>query len=462
MQTSPLRLPIESYDKTPSSTARLLNCAIEQLPEGSKGPALLTRTDGIDTWATVGTGPVYAMLDALGSLFVVSGTKLYEVDDSGNATELGDIGSVTSIDMDANTDAVVVVNEPNGFYWDGATFGQITDVDFTALGAADVEFVNNFLLFREPSSGVFFGSDLGSATSFDALNFATAEANPDELVGMKVDHVQPILFGKKSVEIWDNVPISGFPFQRSVNGYVEIGCFNGRSIAKCDNSVFWEANDYTVRRLDGVTPVRVSTHGIEQLIRNATISTANAFSYSQGGHLYYVISHNESTAVYDATTQKWHERQSYGYDNWIAGCHASAYGMELVGSTQNGQIGRLTNEVFTEFGNTMVMSWTYQPVYNSGRRAFHDSLEITMDVGVGLTSGQGSDPQIMLEYSDDSGKTWVSLPNKSIGPIGEYRTEVKWSKLGSTDSARVYRASVSDPVRVSVVDTQIVVRGGRV
>lgn len=459
---SAISLPIESYDKTPSSTARLVNCYIEQLPQGSKGQTLLTRTDGVATWATVGTGPIYAMLDALTTLFVVSGTKLYDVDSSGNATELGTVGAISSIDIDANTTSVVVTNAPNAFSWNGTAFAQITDVDFTALGAGDVEFVNNFLLFRAPDSGVFFGADLGSASSFDALNFATAEANPDELVGMKVDHVQPILFGKKSVEIWDNVPISGFPFQRATNGYVEIGCFNGKSIAKCDNSVFWEANDYTVRRLDGVTPVRVSQHGIEQLIQAATISTANAFSYSRGGHLFYVLSHNESTVVYDATTQKWHERQSYGYDNWIAGCHASAYGMELVGSTQNGQIGYLDKDTFTEFGNTMVMSWTYQPIYNDAKRAFHDSLEITMDVGVGLVTGQGSDPEIMLEYSDDSGKTWVSLPNKSIGPIGNYRTEVKWTRLGSTDSARVYRASVSDPVRVSVVDTQIIVRGGRV
>lgn len=459
-----LPLPIESYDKTPSSTARLVNCYIEQLPQGSKGQVLLTRADGIAAWTTVGTGPIYGMLEALDSLFVVSGSKLYEIDENGNDTELGSIGAVTSIDMDANDTSVVVVNEPNAFYWDSttSTFGQITDADFTALGAADVEFVNNFLLFRAPNSGVFFGADLGSATSFDALSFATAEANPDRLVGLKVDHVQPIQFGTKSVEIWDNVPISGFPFQRATNGYVEIGCFNGRSIAKCDNSVLWLANDYTARRLDGATPVRISQHGIEELIQAATISSANAFSYSKGGHLFYVLSFNESTVTYDATTQRWHERQTYDEDNWRVSSHASAYGRELVGSSVSNQIGYLDKDTFSDFGATQLMQWTYQPVYVQGRRAIHDELEIIMDVGVGLTSGQGSDPQIMLDYSDDSGKTWDSLPNKSIGPIGEYRTKVRWNRLGSTDNARVYRASVSDPVRVRVVDTQIKVRGGRV
>jgi hypothetical protein len=460
-----LALPIDDYDKAPASTAKLLNCYIEKLPPDAKSLALLTRTPGIATWASVGTGPIHGMLSALDSLFVVSGTKLYEVDENGAATLLGDIGPVSGtsgIDMDANTDSVVVVNEPHAYYWNGTTFGQITDADFTSRGAADVEFINNYLLFREPNSGRFFGADLGSATSFDSLQFATAEANPDEMVGMKVDHVQVIQLGKKSVEIWDNTGSAGFPFERAINGFVEIGCFNGRSVAKLDNSVVWLANDYTVRRLDGVTPVRISNHGIEAAIQNATISTASAFSYSQEGHLFYVLSFNEVTVVYDATTQKWHERQSFGLDRWSASCHASAYGYELVGSTENGSIGRLDKTTFTEWGNTQRMSWTYQPIYADGVRSVHDSIEVVLKTGVGLTTGQGSDPEMMSDYSDDSGLTWTSLPNKKIGQLGKYRTRVRWRKCGSTDSARVYRKAISDPIEVSVVDTQARIRGGRV
>jgi hypothetical protein len=460
-----LGLPIDDYSKPPSTTAKLLNCYIEQLPPDAKSPALLSRTPGIELWATVGTGPIHGMIDALEALFVVSGTKLYEVDQFGSATELGDIGAVSGtsgIDMDANTDSVVVVNEPNAFYWDGTTFGQITDADFTSRGAGDVEFINNYLLFREPNSGRFFGADLGSATSFDSLQFATAEANPDEMVGMKVDHVQAILLGKKSVEVWDNTGSAGFPFARAINGYVEIGCFNGRSVAKLDNSVVWLANDYTVRKLDGVTPVRISNHGIESSIQNATISTAKAFSYSQEGHLFYVLSFNEVTVVYDATTQKWHERQTYGYDNWTALSHATAFGLELVGSSQNGSIGTLKKDVYTEWGETQRMLWRYQPIYADGVRSVHDSIEVVLKTGVGITTGQGSDPEMMLRYSDDSGMTWTSLPNRKIGQIGKYRTRVKWHRCGSTNSARAYEGSISDPIEVQMVDTQAVVRGGRV
>jgi len=420
----------------------------------------LSRTPGAKAWTTVGTGSIKAMHSALGLLFVVSGSELYKVDSNKTATLLGNIGSPGNIDIDSNSTSVVVVNDPLAYYWDQTTFGQITDTDFLALGAGDVEFIDNYLLFRQPDSGTFFASDVGSATSYDALQFNNADASPDDLVGMKVDHRQALLFGKKSVELWENTGISGFPFERSINGYIEQGCLNGRTIAKLDNSVFWLADDYTVRKLDGLTPIRVSNHGIEQSIGDATISSGKAFTYKQDGHLFYVLSFSEGTFVFDATTGSWHERQTYNDTFWHPESHASAFGLELVGDSTSNKIGELSATTYEDWGSTQRMEWTYQPVYAEQQRAFHYRFEVVAEVGVGLTTGQGSDPEIMLDYSDDGGVTWLSLPNKKLGKIGEYENRAIWHSLGSARQ-RVYRAAVSDPVRVTIADTFVEVKGGR-
>lgn len=456
-------LPVASYRALSSaaSSSRLVNCYAEQLPPDTETPISLIRCPGIDAWTTVGTGPIYGLLAADDLVYVVSGTKLYSVNENKVVTELGSIGTVNSIDMELNAGSVVVVNTPNAYAWNGTAFAQITDVDFAALGATDVEFLDNYLLFVEPDSGVFFGADLGSATSFDALNFATAESAPDNLVGMKVDHGQIILAGKTTVEIWENTGAPGFPFERSINGRIELGCLNGRTLAKQDNSVFWLANDYTVRRLDGITPVRISQHGVESAFRTMTISTATAYAYSQEGHLFYVLSFFEGTFVYDATTQEWHERQSYGYDYWRAQTHAQVFGLELVGDITSNKIGSLTRDVYTEWGGTQRMEWTYQPIYADGRRAFHKRLEIMADMGVGLTTGQGSDPQMMLDYSDDGGVTFTSMPNRGLGALGHYTDRITWTALGSARVGRVYRGAVSDPVKVVLRDTHAEVEGGK-
>jgi Neuraminidase (sialidase) len=108
----------------------------------------------------------------------------------------------------------------------------------------------------------------------------------------------------------------------------------------------------------------------------------------------------------------------------------------------------------------MVMEWTYQPIYANAQRAFHDRLEIVLETGVGATTGQGSDPKIMLKKSDDGGKTWQALPDRTFGKRGERLSRAVWHNLGSARK-RVYKASVSDPVPVTVVDTVTEVRGGR-
>lgn len=457
-------LPVSSYRaiSTIASSSRLVNCYAEALPPDTNPPVALVRAPGIAEWTTVGTGPIYGMLASGSYLYVVSGTKLYRVDENKSATELGSVGSISAngIDMERNADAVVVVNQPNAFYWDGTDFGQIDDPDFTSRGATDVEFIDNYLIFVEPDSGRFFGAKLGEVNDFDALDFATAEAAPDNLVGAKVDHGELILAGKETMEIWRSNPALPFPFERVANGIIELGCLNGKTLAKQDNSVFWLANDYTVRRLEGNTPIRVSQHGVEAAFKRMTISTGKGFAFSMEGHLFYVLSFHEGTFLYDATTKEWHERQSYGYDNWRAQSHANQFGLDLVGDITSNKIGYLDRNTYTEWGDTQRVEWTYQPIYAEGRRAFHDRLEIICETGVGLTTGQGSNPQIMLEYSDDGGRTFRSMPNRSLGAIGRYTDRVVWQGLGSSRQ-RVYRGAVSDPVKLVVTDTQTEIRGGR-
>lgn len=653
---SVLNLPVASAEhrSRPASSARLVNCHPELTPPGAKTPVLITRSPGIVSWAAVGTGPIramYADVDytdrTVKLLYVVSGHELYSVTTAGVPTLIGSIGEIpNNPDMASNTVGLCVVNEPRAFTYDGTTFGEIIDDDFVTRGAGDVEFLDNYLLFREPNSGRFFGADTGSLTSFDALQFAIADNNPDDLTGMIADSRQLVTFGEKVSEIFENTGVSGFPFERNINGTIEAGCTNGKTVARQDTIVFWLADDFTVRRLEGITPVRVSTHEIEQKISAATLDTAFAFTYEQDGHFFYVLTFDEGTYVFDITTGEWEERKSYRAENWRISCAAQFNGLELVGSRDNNRIGYLSYDYYYDWdrysanivpysndltnwdlknlgtiassvdaagvtrscklvddsstgtdlagigknitlreGKSYVvaakckkdglnwvrtsitalsqkptldqfhdllngatgtadadvddsgiipkengwyvgwwtftapadtsgtvniyvaesdgvyvvdmdgtssilvdylqieegtypsehidtvetsvirwgvqrMEWTYQPVYAEQQRAFHDRLEVVLEMGVGQTTGQGSDPKIMAEYSDDGGLTWKSLPDASLGAIGKRKVRAYWTGLGSARQ-RVYRMAVSDPVRVVVTDTLLEVRGGR-
>jgi hypothetical protein len=91
---------------------------------------------------------------------------------------------------------------------------------------------------------------------------------------------------------------------------------------------------------------------------------------------------------------------------------------------------------------------------------FHSKFELDVESGVGLTTGQGSDPQIMMDYSDDGGRTFNNRQLwRSMGRIGEYTTRLRWMQLGQSRQ-RIYRVSVSDPVKRSIISAHLDVSPG--
>jgi hypothetical protein len=162
-----------------------------------------------------------------------------------------------------------------------------------------------------------------------------------------------------------------------------------------------------------------------------------------------------ATWIYDCTTQEIHERQSYGREDWDVSGFAECYGKVFVQRASDGAIGVLTKGVYQEFGNDLVSSWTYQNVYGQGQRLTIDHLELGVETGVGLTGELP--PSISLEVSYDGGRTYKSLPTKSLGALGDYRSRVIWDRLGSGYNM-VIRMSMSDPVPLTIWDTQVAVR----
>jgi hypothetical protein len=342
--------------------------------------------------------------------------------------------------MADNGNSLVIASEGRGYRYNGTSVDEFNDADFP--GATTFDFLDGYYVFLEPGTGRFWVTDLYSH-SVDPLKFATAEGAPDNLVDLIVDHREVILFGTESVERWWNAGADNFPLERSPQGFSEIGCLGG--VAKLDNSVFWIANDRTVRRLTGSTPQRVSTHAVEERIRGLS-GTPSAFAYSLEGHLVYVCSWDDATLCFDATTGAWFERQSYHELRWRACASATINGAVYVQDRDTGAVGILDPDAYTEWGATYVAEWTYPAIYDGGKRLFHSRLELIAEMGHG-----GS---VMLEYSDNGGKSWTAGPTRSLGAEGAFKNRAVWHRLGSARD-RAYRLSVSDAVPVNIQDTTL-------
>lgn len=463
----------QSYrsESLPLSAQRCVNLYPEIMPGNAKVLVALFGTPGLKLHATLGNGPIRGMIrmdcgcaPGAGRLYVVSGTSLFRLDSNGDNINMGTIPGTGLVRMATNGTQIAILAgaaSDDLYIATVSTLTQVSDTDFP--GATSVAFIDGYFLFTSTNSGQFFISGSYDGTTFDALDFATAEGDPDNLVAAVVDHREVWLYGAKTIEIWYNSGAADFPFERVSGAFIERGTVSAACISKLDNSLFWVGDDRVIYRADGYRNVRISTHAIEnKLSEYVGLGDLVSFSYTQNGHAFYVLKKpGEFTFVYDVATGLWHERESHNRDDYRVSTYEAAFNYLLVGDDANGNIYRLDPHFYTENGETFISRGAAPPLWAEGETAIANSLVIGIEPGVGLTTGQGSDPQIMLRWSDDGGFNWSNEKWRSIGPKGKYKQRARWDRMGQFRH-RVYEFAISDPVK-RVVDAIAIadIEGGR-
>lgn len=493
-----------------AADARMVNLYPEVIPEGGKEPAYLQRCPGMELIATVGTGPVRGLYNFKNDLYVASGSEFFKVTPAITITKLGDITGSGPVSIADNGTQIFLACNPDGYIYNSNTnvFQQITDPDFP--GAVTVGYLDGYFVFNEPNSQRIWVTQLLDGLSIDPLDFASAEGSPDGLVSIIIDHREAWLFGTNSVEVWYNSGNPDFPLERIQGAYNEIGCIAPYSVAKLDNSVFWLGADARGRgivyRAQGYQGVRVSTHAVEFAIQQyEDMSDAFGYTYQQDGHAFYVLifPSADTTWVYDAATEAWHERASLvngEYKRHRSNCHAPFNNYPTVGDYQNGSIYQFKLDIYQDAGieQKWLRRWRALPTgENNLTRTIHHQLQLDCQTGVGLSgnesasaldqilaneSGQelitqqvispnttqsplyaligeivGNNPQVMLRWSDDGGHTWSNEFWRDMGPIGATYTRVIWRRLGATMKSRdrVYEVSGTDPVIVAIMGAEL-------
>jgi hypothetical protein len=457
------------YDPFPipltSSTAEGDIAGSEELvnvfPEKSKGgkyPFTLKGTPGQAYFLELPTLPVKEIHFNRGRAFAVTSSKLYEIFSDGKYTELGDVDFSGRVVMEDNGIQIVMVDGFKGYSWDSQT-NEVTEL--TGDGwypARTVTYQDGYFIFERKDTGQFFVSDLLS-TNLDPLNFASAEGQPDKLVAVLSDHREVFMFGTETIEVWYNSGAADFPLERNQGAFIEKGLAAPYSIAKKNNTIYFIGSDLMVYEMVGYTPVRISSHAIEADLAGVDLLDAFAYTYQEGGHLFYVmtIPSRNKTWCFDIATREWHIRRDYQFGRHRSNCHEFIENKNLVGDFQSGRIYELTQKYLSDDGEPLIRDFTL-PTINNGRKfTTIYSFELDMTTGIGLTYGQGSDPKAILNYSKDGGKTWSNDKFTNLGKLGKYLERVKWTRFGAARQF-IIRVRISDPVPIDIGGAWIGVR----
>lgn len=458
----PIPFATQSYldPSRPVSVQRLVNMYLQPKGEQAKSQTALHGTPGLKPWAIAGDGPCRGMVGMDELLYVVSGNELYKVTQGGVSTYINDILGIGDVSIETNgTHVLVATNTSPVYAVNDSSFQELDIPIFNGLA-----FQDGYMLGTERFTQLLFISGIDNALSWDSLDYTIVNANPDKNVGIANLNRETWVFNERSAQVYYNSGAADFPFARNPSGVVERGCAASASIAAIQGSVLWLGDDSRVYTNQGYVAVPVSTPAIDyEIQRIGAASSATAMVYSQRGHVHYALTFpGSATFVFDLTTRLWHERQSWGRDDWRARHHSFWFGKHLVGDADNGNIYELDHDTYDDNGDTIRRVMTSPPLHAGRNRAFMARLEIDAEFGVGLEgSAQGSTPQAMLRWTDDGGRTYSNELWRSFGRSGRYKHRAVWTRLGSFRE-RSLELSMSDPVRSVVIEAYADVAAGGV
>lgn len=409
--------------------------------------------------------------------YFVNGNVLYRLEADNALTNLGAIEGTGFVSMaDNGTQLLIVVpgTRIGYIYTVAGGLVQITDATFLDPAKAAPEicvFIGGFFVISRGSKE-FFHSNLNNGLVYNALDFGSAEADPDIIRSLHVYKNQLYVFGSETIEVFNLVGGAGFVFQRIQGFVIPKGIAAPFSVTDFDGSFAFvgqgvnESPKVYVWAGSGVTPI--SHTAVDILLQSANdIENIFAWNYTFRGATFLGFSSDSSgTFVFDskasslAGAKVWHTRLSRNLQDknrWRVNSIVTAYNKLLVGDSESGRIGEINNDVFTEYDNTVRRIFSLPTFENNSEYLTFNYVETVIDSGQGQINED--EPQIYMEYTDDARTPYRSRGGRGAGKVGQFNVKQRWQQLSSTNRYRIFRFICDAPVRWTILKMLVNVDG---
>lgn len=430
-------------------------------PEGYNGRPCLRGTPGLSLMgSTLPNKGVRGCHIFENKLFWVVGARMYRTDLTGLAQTPTYVSSGVDLDtasspvsICSNGTHMMVVDGVSGYYvaaTDLNTVVKISDTDFTSTPKACAFFFSRFMVAT--GDGVQWGETVNSPVGWvdaGSNNFNNLDLKSTSSTMLLEDHNELLVIGEERIRFFYGDATSVIIERQA--GAMEEGCIAPFSAAKVDSTVYWLAEDYTVRKIVEYVPTVVSKPELtERFVGYTRVDDALGFGFKFEGIPYYALSFPQQgeSWLYNVLSDQWTQ---WAYTTsklrHRASCGVEHKGVVYLGDHSNGRLYLLDRDAYTDNGATILSEKIFDVVRDENARIRCNRLQLDFKTGVGLATGQGSDPTCMVDYSDDGANSFPSTRERilKLGPIGNRKDRVITRRLGAHRQVN-FRVRVTDPV----------------
>jgi len=399
-----------------------------------------------------------------GTLYRVMGTSLARVASNGAVTVVGDVGAGAQATMDYSFDRLGIASGGKLFYWNGSALSQVTDPDIGFV--KDIVWIAGYFLTTDGVN--LITTDLNDPASVQTTHYGSAEADPDPVQAVDELRNEAYAFGRYTVEVFQNVGGTGFPFQRIEGAQVGKGIIGTHAYCGLgDTFMFLGSGRGEAPAVYQMVPgnvQKVSTREVDTILLSYTETQLSAVVMEtrvDKNHQHVFVHLPDRTLVYDTIGSQaageplWHTVDSgvaepstyrarglvWCYDQWNVG--------DPVGAA----VGRMTTSVSSHYGDVIGWEFGTPIVYNGGNSGIVHELELVCLSGrVALNA----DPVIWTSYSLD-GVTWSMERTAKAGKQGQRTKRIAWRSQGQIKHWRVqkFRGTSDAHLAIARLEAQI-------
>ena len=452
----------------PLTAQRRLNVYAEQRPDGDKTKVAFIGTPGL-VYEFALPSSARGLLGTQNNFYAVAGYNFYSLSSDGAVLFSAPINSYQgNVSMSSSPSQTLLVDGEDGWIYQGGSLTKIATTGGFPAGCRTCTFVGGYFVAEGPGSQQFWVSNSYDGTTWNALAFASASQYPDTLEAVDYLTGNLILFSQLHIEFWQNVGATPEPFAPILAATTEYGLAAVWSRAHLANSIFFLAQNpqgsVQVAVVHGYQVEVVSTPDLDYIMSQFTnVSDAVAMGYQVDNHSMYQLTFptDNRTFLFDMSSGIWSEMQT-GVTSGYAQRHIGNFCEQFAGQTyvtdySNGNIYSFSQSAYTDNGTPILRQLTTRHGSANFNTFAIDELYFDMETGVGLESGQGSDPQIMIACSKDNGRTYSTDRFVSLGAVGQYLTRVITRQWGSARDF-VFRIQMTDPVKFVLNDGAVTMR----
>jgi len=305
-----------------------------------------------------------------------------------------------------------------------------------------------------PSRIVYSDLGDGNDSSWPALNFATAEARPDNIVAIGENTAELAIWGQTTTEAWGTTTDPLAPYQR-INT-LNTGMSAPYSAVRFDNYYLWLDDKRRFVKSD-CRSYEVISGAIDKDLRGL-MTVSDCWGYREdtdlGGVIVWVFPTAQRTFSYDYSSKRCAERNYYTAPfngAWPVNCHAywNSTNLNIVGVSTSASVCKLDTTARQDLGGTMVAEritgWQDFGTKNKKR-----SAKVQAIMRRGTTPLASVDGQLEVAVANDGGG-WSSFRRITIGQPGDQEM-TKNMHFGGVFRKRRYWMRYSGSDDFSLVD----------